>query len=474
MNLPHSAPSAQGVDAAGLLAFLAAVREHDLGLHGVMVARHGHVIAQGWVRPYAADRAQLVYSLSKTLTATAVGLLVQEGRLGLDDLVLDHLPEVDREGLDDHWSRVRVRHCLSMTVGHETDAWAQVVDRSDVSGAQGGDDWVVRALATRPTAEPGTVFAYNQVATYLLSVIVARLGGGVREVLRPRVLDPLGIGEVLWHTDPQGRELGFSGAHLRTGDVLALAQLYLDGGVWQGERLLAEAWVAEATVAFGPLNEDPGAGADWRRGYGYSFWMQQVGFRGDGAYGQFLIVLPEHDVAIAITSEHERMQTMLDLLWEHLVPAVGRAGSESDDVALERALDGLALEPLAGAALGPDTVELARSGGSTLASAYTAVSVAREGAGHVVSLHRGQDRLPVAVGAGEWLPSVLVAQDWSLPVVASGGWVDEDTFRAEVRVIETPHSFAIEGRVGDGEVDLAWRMVPLMGRDPFGLAARPA
>ncbi len=471
MNLPHSAPSAQGVDAAGLLSFLTAVREHDLGLHGLMVARHGHVIAQGWVRPYAADRAQLVYSLSKTLTATAVGILVQEGRLGLDDLVLDHFPEVDRADLDPRWLRVQVRHCLSMTVGHETDAWAQVVDRSDFA-PPAGDDWVARAFATKPTTEPGTVFAYNQVATYLLSVVVARLGGGVRAVLRPRVLDPLGIGEVRWHTDPQGRELGFSGAHLRTGDVLALAQLYLDRGVWQGERLLDEAWVAEASAAFGPLNEDPGAGADWRRGYGYSFWMQQVGFRGDGAYGQYLIVLPDHDVAIAITSEHERMQTMLDLLWEHVVPALERPGAGADDEALGRALGGLALEPLAGAALGPDVAEFNRSGASTLASSYAAVSVAREGAAHVVSLHRDGHRLPIRVGAGEWVPSVLQAQGWSLPVVASGGWVDEDTFRADVRVIETPHTFRVEARLRSGEVDLVWRLVPLMGRDPFGLAVR--
>ena len=90
--------------------------------------------------------------------------------------------------------------------------------------------------------------------------------------------------------------------------------------------------MAEATVAFGPLNEDPGTPPDWARGYGYSFWMQRHGYRGDGAFGQFLAVLPEQDLVVAITSEQADMQATLDLLWEHVVPAVGRAGStEADD-----------------------------------------------------------------------------------------------------------------------------------------------
>ncbi len=478
MTLPHSTPSAQGVDAAGLLSFLTAVREHDLGLHGLVVARHGHVIAEGWVRPYAADRAQLVYSLSKTLTATAVGLLVQEGRLGLDDLVVDHVPDLDRSSLDPHWLEVRVRHCLSMTVGHETDAWAR--------------------SSTGPTSRPSTGTTTGWPASSRPGPLPSRARsspttrsrptccrssspGSAGECARcsgPRVLDPLGIGEVLWHTDPQGRELGFSGAHLRTGDVLALAQLYLDRGVWRGERILDEAWVAEATVAFGPLNEDPGAGADWRRGYGYSFWMQQVGFRGDGAYGQFLIVLPEHDVAIAITSEHERMQTMLDLLWEHVVPHDRRAGVGGRR-RVPRTRSRRARPRAAGRGRArPDAVELRRSASSTVSASYAGVSVARDGAAHVVSLHRGESRLPIRVGAGEWVASVLQAEGWSLPVVASGGWVDEDTFRAEVRVIETPHSFRIEGRLRErrgrtssGGWSRSWAVTPsasrLAGADPL-------
>ncbi|GAA2033432.1 hypothetical protein GCM10009740_24830 [Terrabacter terrae] len=473
MSLPRSNPSAQGVDAAGILAFVDATERDGLDLHSLMVVRHGHVVAEGWWAPYAAGRVHLAYSLSKTVTATAVGLLAQEGRLSLDDLVLDHFPDLDRGTVAKGWERVRVRHCLSMTVGHEEDAWGRVVDRMSGSDFGDGDDWVPKVFATEPTREPGTFFAYNQVATYLLSVIVRQVAGeGVAEFLRPRLLDPLGLPDIPWHRDPLGRELGFTGSHLTTEAIASIAQLYLDRGRWQGEQLLSESWVEEATRAFGPLNEDPGAEPDWRRGYGYSFWMQRHGFRGDGAFGQFLIVLPEQDTVVAITAEHERMQLTLDLLWEHVLPAIGGAGNAEADERLARRLAALAKPALSGDALGPDRADFARTEASDLADGYTAVSVTRQGADHVLGLERRGEWLRVPVGRGAWREGELVAGGATVPVVASGGWVDEDVFRAEVIAIESPHRFRVEARLRSGDADLTWRLVPLTGPDPLWLATR--
>lgn len=473
MSLPRSTPSGQDVDAAGILAFVDAVERDDLDLHSLMVVRHGHVVAEGWWAPYAAGRAHLAYSLSKTVTATAVGFLVQEARLSLDDLVLDHFPDLDRGAVAAGWEQVRIRHCLSMTVGHEEDAWGRVFDR--MSGSDFGDegDWVPRVFATAPTRAPGTVFAYNQVATYLLSVIVRRVAGeGIADFLRPRLLDPLGLPDIPWHRDPLGRELGFTGSHLTTEAIASIAQLYLDRGRWQGEQLLSEAWVEEATRAFGPLNEDPGADPDWRRGYGYSFWMARHGFRGDGAFGQFLVVLPEQDMVVAITAEQERMQATLDLLWEHVLPAVDAVGSTDADERLAQRLADLEIPALGGDALGPDHAELARSAASDLAGGYTSVSVTRDGAEHVLGLERQGEWLRIPVGRGAWREGQLAAGGATLPVVASGGWVDEDVFRAEVIAIESPHRFLVEARVRSGDADLLWRMVPLTGPDPLWLATR--
>ena len=472
VTLPRSTPAAQDVDASGLHAFVDAVEAGGLGLHSLMVARHGAVVAEGWWRPYAPDRVHLAYSLSKTLTATAIGFLVNEGRLSLDDLVLDHFPEYDRSTVPDGWYDVRIRHCLSMTVGHEGDAWGAVFDPA-IGAPDVRDDWVPRVLATIPTREPGTYFAYNQVATYLLSVIVGRVAGvGVAEVLRPRLLAPLELPDIPWHRDPLGRELGFTGAHLTTEAIASVAQLYLDRGRWQGRQLLPEAWVDEATAGFGPLSEDPTADEDWRRGYGFSFWLQRYGYRGDGAYGQFLVVLPELDAVVAITAEQARMQSTLDALWEHVVPALGRRGSDAADRAHADRMAGLEIPALAGTALGPEYAEFTRSAVSDLALDYTAVSVGRDGGDHVIGLRRGDDWLRVPVVSGAWLESELVGAGARLPVVASGGWVDEDTFRAEVIAIETPHRFRVEARLRGGDADLTWRMVPLTGQDPLWLATR--
>ena len=473
MSLPRSTPSAQGVDATGIHAFVDAAERDNLGLHSLMVVRHGHVVAEGWWRPYAASRVHLAYSLSKTVTATAVAFLAQEGRLSLDDRVLDHFPELDRAAVAEGWDDVRIAHCLSMTVGHEEDAWDRVFDRASGEGVGDGADWVQRVFATQPTREPGTVFAYNQVATYLLAVIVRQLAGvGVGEVLRPRLLAPLGLHDIPWHRDPLGRELGFTGAHLTTEAIASLAQLYLDRGRWDGRQLLSEAWVDEATRGFGPVSEDPDADEDWRRGYGYSFWMQRFGYRGDGAYGQFLVVLPEHDTVVAITAEQSRMQSTLDGLWAHVVPAIGGSGSGDADHALAERLGALEIPAMSGDALGPEYAEFNRSDVSDLAADYTAVSVTRDGPDHVLGLSRRGEWLRVPVGRGLWREGELVAGGATLPVVSSGGWVDEDTFRAEVIAIETPHRFRIEARLRGADADLTWRMVPLTGYDPLWLATR--
>jgi CubicO group peptidase (beta-lactamase class C family) len=473
VTLARSRPSAQGVDALGLIAFLDAAERDDLGLHSLIVARHGQVVAEGWWRPYAADRVHLGYSLSKTLTATAVGFLVQEGRLTLDDLVLDHFPEIDRAAVPPGWLDVRIRHCLSMTVGHEQDAWGEVFERMSGADWRGPQDWVPRVFATAPVHEPGTFFAYNQVATYLLAVIVRQLAGvGIAEVLRPRLLVPLGLPDIPWHRDPLGRELGFTGAHLTTEAIASIAQLYLDRGWSQGHQLLTDAWVEEATVGFGPLNTDPGADEDWRRGYGYSFWIQRYGFRGDGAYGQYLVVLPDHDAVVAITSEVARMQSTLDALWEHVVPAIGGPGTPDVEDALLDRLAALEIPPLGGDALGPEYAEFTRSVDSDLADEYLAVSVAREGADHVLGLNRAGEWLSIPVGVGEWRESELVGAGATLPVVASGGWVDEDTYLAEVIVIESPHRFRVEASLRGADAALMWRMVPLTGYDPLWLATR--
>lgn len=349
-SLPTSTPAAQGVDAAGIQAFLDALESDPrIEPHSLLLLRHGQVVASGWWSPYAPERLHLLYSLSKSFTATAAGFAVAEGLISLDDPVISYFPEFEADVTDPRSRAMLVRHVASMASGHaeETLDRALALDR---------DELVRGFLLVPPDREPGTVFAYNQPATYTLGAIVQRVTGQkLTEYLRPRLFEPLGIGEAAWIHDRAGRELGFSGLHATTDAIARLGLLYLRGGVWEGERLLPESWVAEATrVRIAHETGPEGGWPDWQQGYGFQFWISRHGYRGDGAYGQFCVVLPEQDAVLAITSDSEEMQQVLDLTWEHLLPAFGTGplpGREAADAALADRLTRLALPPAEGKAV---------------------------------------------------------------------------------------------------------------------------
>lgn len=335
--LPRSSPAAQEVDPAALLAFVEAVdTDPEVELHSLMVLRHGRVIAEGWWAPHTPERTRLLYSLSKSFTSAALGFALQEGLVALDETVVSHFPEYADEVTDRRTRSMTLRHVASMASGHTR-------DMIDEAQAADPDDPVRGFLLCPPEEEPGTVFAYSQPCTYTLASVLQRAAGmPLSEYLRPRLLDPLGIGEVGWLTWPPGREQGFSGLFATTEDVAKLGQLFLQRGRWQGSQLLSEEYVDQATTkqVENPHEENP----DWRQGYGFQFWMARHGYRGDGAFGQFCVVLPEQDMVVATTGGTEAMQAVLDHLWSVLLPGVGRGASdEGAERRLEERLRGLRL-----------------------------------------------------------------------------------------------------------------------------------
>lgn len=480
--LPTATPSSQGVAGRTITAFLEALEARGHSPHSFALSRHGRLVASGWWTPYSVDRVHLGYSLSKSLTATAVALLAERGLLGLDDPVLRYLSAAAPPGMDPAWNGVTLRHCLTMTIGHDHDSWE---DAARLARALGGRDALVTATLSLPlAATPGTLFSYNQVATYLASAVIERAAGmQVSQVLRAHLLDALKIEPIRWHTDHFGRELGFTGAHLRTLDMLRIAQLYLDGGVLDGVALLPDWWVRSASQPSGVANLEPGASPEWRLGYGLSLWSCTHGYRGDGAFGQFLLVLPEQDAALAITSETADMQGVLECVWEFVLPALEGPGSPGEDVALAARTASLA-QPVPAASVGvPDAaldgpMQFRRAPGSDLAISYGRVTCTPSGDGWELTLHRDELPLVTLVGDGRWAqsrwqhPAPGLAFD--IPVVAAGGWRDADTFVAEVLLIETPHRILIELDRRTGLADLRWRLFPLMGADPLALAVRPA
>lgn len=450
--LPRCAPSVKDTDARGVVAFLDAI-DGVAGIepHSLMLLRRGHVIAEGWWDPYTPHGIQHLYSLSKSFTSTAAGFAWAEGLLDLDAPVISHFPELDTEIKDPASRSVLVRHIASMAAGHTSEQWdrAMAADRAEP---------VRGFLLEPPDGVPGTTFAYSQSTTYTLAAVIQRVTGKtLTEFLRPRLFEPLGIDRAAWVQHPAGRDIGFAGLYTTTEAVARLGQLYLQKGMWEGRRLLAPEWVAEATRAQ-VSNGDPASSSDWAQGYGYQFWMSRHGYRGDGAYGQFCVVLPESEVVLALTAETEDMQAVLDAAWTHLLPAFEGVGPDpaAADTELEHRRTGLQLPFPAGAEPTTGEFTAARSALRRL----TRIVLSPQ----TLALHE-------ADGTVTTLP--LVAGAWPAHghLAARAARTGPDTVVVHVQFVQTPHKLQVTCDLQTGTFDAAWRTVPLTGRPTTSLAA---
>lgn len=332
-------PGEVGIRSEGVLGFLDGVKEKGIDVHSFVLVRHGRIAAEGAWYPYRQDVPHVMYSLSKSFTSTAAGLLIGEGKLNLDDRVIDLFPKEAPKEPDAFWQALRVRHLLSMSTGHEKDP-AEKFDKAK--------NWVKLFFSEPLTKEPGTHFLYNNSATYMVSAIVQSVTGlTVRDYLVPRLFAPLGIDTPNWDVCPMGRSAGAFGLHLTAREIAKFGQLLLQKGLWEGRQLLPIGWVDNASSIHIVNGND--ANSDWAQGYGFQFWRcRPNAFRGDGAFGQFCIVIPEQDAVYAGTSGTDDMQGVMNLVWEHLLPAF-EAGelppNPEQDARLKDALAALQINP---------------------------------------------------------------------------------------------------------------------------------
>ncbi|MDM7829749.1 serine hydrolase domain-containing protein [Cellulomonas edaphi] len=444
-RLPRSRPETQGVAPSALLALLDALVEPG-ELHSLMVVRNGHVVAEGWAAPYSADRPHLLYSLSKSFTSTAVGFAQAEGLLDVDDLVLDHFADVAPADPGPHLRSMRLRHLLTMTTGHHEDT-------SDATFTS--RHWSQTFLGLPVQHEPGTHFVYNTAATYMLAEAVQRAAGmRVLDYLTPRLLEPLGIEGATWEQSPDGVDVGGFGMSVTTEDIAVFGQLYLQDGRWGGVQLLPEGWAAEATRRQVPNGDDPDG--DWAQGYGYQFWRgRHDSYRGDGAFGQYCVVLPALDVVVAITSASAEMHVELARVWEHLLPGVADGALEEDDAslrALTERLAALRLPVPVGAERGaPILGRQLVFEPNDLGIRTATLDGGADGDELVVEHERGRWR--IAVGHGDLRSSwVQLGKHVDEEVLAAGAWVSPSVYELTARLIGGPHAVTLRAEVDGASV----------------------
>jgi CubicO group peptidase (beta-lactamase class C family) len=434
--LPRSAAETQGVSSRALLAFVEAADKLGVA-HSFMLVRHGHVVAEGFWEPYERDTVHEVYSVTKSFTSTAVGLALSEGKLSLATPVLEFFPEYAPSSPSKHLRAMRVKDLLTMTTGQSE---SSVDALRSISPEQ---SQVQRFLAQPVTFPPGTHFVYNSTASHVLSAIVQKVTGqNLRDYLSARLFEPLGIELPPWAATPDGVTVGSSGLSLRTEDLAKFAELYLRKGSWRGQQLVPAEWIAAATSR--QVSTGPKARGDWARGYGYQFWRSTHGFRADGAFGQFALVLPEHDAVVVINSGTDDMQALLQLVWDKLLPALAAEALAPDEAnvrKLEARLATLMLAPRAGPLTPsePERFSGKRYVFSVSDGSPTEVAVAWNAAEKLATLTLliGDKEPRIACRSGRWIKSrVALFDEQAMPLAASCAWESRDTLAVRLRFLE--------------------------------------
>jgi len=482
-RLPRSTPEAEGIASSAISAFLDGLAAAKHEVHGLIIARHGRVVADGWWAPYAPTLRHTLYSMSKSFTSTAVGFAVAEGKLNVEAKVTSFFPSSLPAKISENLAALRVKHLLIMAVGSGKEPTQPMVRE---------EDWVKSFLAHEISHEPGSVFMYNSAATYMCSAIVQKVTGEkIVRYLQPRLFAPLGIEDATWETCPRGICTGGWGLSVPTEALAKFGQLYLQKGQWNGRAILNPGWVEQATRFHiqQPSIAKPTRPAeqnDWQQGYGYQFWRSQHGaYRGDGAFGQFTIVLPEQDTVIAMNSESANMQGQLDLVWEHLLPALKPDALPPDRPAQETLATTLRNLALAIPTAQPDSPQSGRLDGRTFALADNdrGLRNLRFSFGKGL-IELTADTHTIAHGVQSWrrgetafpgTPPRLISggappAGTSHPLVASATWRDETTLELTWRFIETPHRETVTCRFKDDTVAIDFK--PSVGKPAAALQGK--
>ena len=309
--------------------YLAAVQNAGQDLHSIMVIKDGHVVFEKWMSQGKEDQPHILNSVSKTFTSMAVGLAISEGRLSLDDRLVDLFPEYCPENPSEYLKEVTVEHLLTMSCGHSKDPTHSVWSNTEVS-------WIKLFMEHPFTHKPGTLFCYNSLGTYVLSAMVQKVTGEkVVDYLFPRLFRPLGINNVSWAESPEGVSTGGWGLYLKTEDLAKMGLMILQKGQFKGQQIVPSEWIeaaSSAQVACVPagLNSEQAellaqyvTVSDWLQGYGYQMWRcRNNAFRADGKDGQYILVFPDKNAVVVTTANISDMQSELNLIWEHIYPAL--------------------------------------------------------------------------------------------------------------------------------------------------------
>lgn len=337
------------IPAKAITAFLKDIEKSKVNMHGFIILSHGTCIAEGYWKPFHQDSLHRMYSAGKSFTSLAIGLLQEEGKLNINDHICKYFE--DKLGKEVHpWIReTTIKHMLCMTTAHQTTTYKRY---------QG--DWVESFFRVAPTHKPGTIFSYDTSATHVLSALVEKLSGmDLMSYLRKKALNAIGFSkEAMFLKDPAGISQGGSGLMCTLRDLVSVAQLCMDEGMYQGISLLPKAYLKEAISYQVPTLQQPSL--DEQFGYGYQIWMsREEGFCFYGMGGQLALCFPKYRFILGTMADTignpNGLKDIYDAFYDNVYKylkenqELAEPNNDGDYEELRERISRLALQPITGA-----------------------------------------------------------------------------------------------------------------------------
>jgi CubicO group peptidase (beta-lactamase class C family) len=307
-----AAPEDQGMDTARLDDMLDHIEQQRLSLHSLLIVRHGYIVSETYYPPYKASTRHELYSVTKSFTATLVGIALDQGLIkSLDEPVMAYFPDQAFENDEARKQAMRLEDLLTMTSGLD---WLE--GDSTYRAMYVSRDWVQYVMDEPMVVEPGSQFLYCSGCSHVLSAIVqSETGMNTRDFAEKYLFAPLGIKDADWDTDSQDIPIGGWGLHITPRDMARLGYLYLHQGEWAGEQVVSARWVESAARKH--------TDTDGELDYGYQWWIHPRlgGYTALGRYGQTIFVIPELDLIVVTTAQVDDHDPIFDLIEQYIIPA---------------------------------------------------------------------------------------------------------------------------------------------------------
>lgn len=332
-------PESCGISSRNIINFIEALcqGQENQETHSFLLLRHGKLVCEGYFDPYNNKTEHSLYSVSKSFTSTAIGLLVEEGKISVDDYIYTYFPELTESNINKENMKIKIRDLLSMSFGQQGGAVHEGQKRTDISNAMLYDFFY-----RNKDIECGTKFRYDAYGTYMLAALVKKLTGmNVVEYLMPRLFEPLDIDEPYYIKDSIGINIGYTGMRMKMRDLAKVGQVYLNHGAWNGKQIIPESWLKLASQKH-ISTEDCNTGIDWQQGYCYQFWKGRYNTtRFCGAYGQMCVIMPDYDAVFVINSgyDNDKLGYILESFYENIMFKMQEEPLEEDTESFEKLED---------------------------------------------------------------------------------------------------------------------------------------